>query len=43
LETGQLHEAIPGSQLRTIPRCAHLPQEDAPDTVAELLTGFFAS
>src|ERR671913_231542 len=39
----QLHEAIPGSQLRRIPRCAHLAQEDAPDTVAELLTGFFAS
>lgn len=44
LEKGQqLHEAIPGSQLRTIPRCAHLAQEDAPDTVGELLTGFFAS
>jgi pimeloyl-ACP methyl ester carboxylesterase len=44
LEKGQLlHEAIPGSQLRTIPRCAHLAQEDAPDAVAELLTGFFAS
>ena len=39
----QLQEAIPGSQLRTIPRCAHLAQEDAPDAVAELLTGFFAS
>ena len=39
----QLHEAIPGSQLRTIPRCAHLAQEDAPDAVAGLLTGFFAS
>ncbi|HSK83821.1 MAG TPA: alpha/beta hydrolase [Rubrobacter sp.] len=39
----QLHQAIPGSQLRTIPRCAHLAQEDAPDAVAELLTGFFAS
>ena len=39
----QLHEAIPGSKLRRIPRCAHLAQEDAPDTVAELLTGFFAS
>ena len=26
----QLHEAIPGSQLRMIPRCAHLAQEDAP-------------
>jgi pimeloyl-ACP methyl ester carboxylesterase len=44
LEKGQqLHEAIPGSQLKRIPRCAHLAQEDAPDTVAELLTGFFAS
>ena len=42
-EGQQLHEAIPGSQLRTIPRCAHLAQEDAPGAVAELLTGFFAS
>jgi pimeloyl-ACP methyl ester carboxylesterase len=39
----QLHEAIPGSQLRTIPCCAHLAQEDAPYAVAELLAGFFAS
>jgi pimeloyl-ACP methyl ester carboxylesterase len=44
LERGQqLHQTIPGSQLRTIPRCAHLAQEDAPGAVAELLTGFFAS
>jgi pimeloyl-ACP methyl ester carboxylesterase len=44
LERGQqLHEAIPGSQLKTIPGCAHLAQEDAPDTVAEYLTDFFAS
>src|SRR5918996_2069491 len=43
LEKGQqLHEAIPGSQLRTIPRCAHLAQEDAPDTVVGYLTDFFA-
>ena len=43
LEKGQqLHEAIPGSQLRTISRCAHLAQEDAPDAVAEYLKGFFA-
>jgi pimeloyl-ACP methyl ester carboxylesterase len=43
LEKGQqLHEAIPGSQLRTIPRCAHLAQEDAPEAVAEFLTDFFA-
>ncbi len=34
LEKGeQLHEAIPGSQLKTIPRCAHLALEDAPETV----------
>jgi pimeloyl-ACP methyl ester carboxylesterase len=38
----QLHEAIPGSQLKTIPRCAHLAQEDAPDTVVGHLTDFFA-
>src|SRR5919106_470640 len=38
----QLHKVIPGSQLRTIPRCAHLAQEDAPEAVAEFLTEFFA-
>jgi pimeloyl-ACP methyl ester carboxylesterase len=37
----QLHKAIPGSQLRTIPRCAHLAQEDAPEAVAAFLTDFF--
>jgi len=43
LEKGeQLHEAIPGSQLKTIPRCAHLAQEDVPDTVVGYLTDFFA-
>jgi pimeloyl-ACP methyl ester carboxylesterase len=43
LEKGeQLHKAIPGSQLRTIPRCAHLAQEDAPEAVAAFLTKFFA-
>ena len=42
LEKGeQLHDAIPGSQLKTIPRCAHLAQEDAPDAVVGHLTGFF--
>ncbi len=35
------YEAIPGSQLETIPRCAHLAQEDAPDTVVGYLTDFF--
>jgi pimeloyl-ACP methyl ester carboxylesterase len=43
LEKGeQLHEAIPGSQLKTIPGCAHLAQEDAPDTLVGYLTDFFA-
>ncbi len=43
LERGRrLHEAIPGSRLETIPRCAHLAQEDAPDTVVGYLTDFFA-
>ena len=43
LEKGeQLHKAIPGSQLRTIPRCAHLAQEDAPEAVAAFLTDFLA-
>jgi pimeloyl-ACP methyl ester carboxylesterase len=42
LQRGQeLHEAIPGSQLRTIPRCAHLVQEDATATVVEHLGDFF--
>jgi pimeloyl-ACP methyl ester carboxylesterase len=39
----QLHKAIPASELRRIPRCAHLAQEDAPETVIEHLTGFFSS
>ena len=38
----RLHESIPGSELRTIPRCAHLVQEDAPDSVAWHLTDFFS-
>ena len=38
----KLHEAIPGSQLRTIPRCAHLAQEDATAAVVEHLAGFIA-
>jgi pimeloyl-ACP methyl ester carboxylesterase len=37
----RLHETISGSELRTIPRCAHLVQEDAPDSVARHLTDFF--
>jgi pimeloyl-ACP methyl ester carboxylesterase len=38
----KLHEAIPGSRLETIPRCAHLAQEDATAAVVEHLAGFFA-
>jgi pimeloyl-ACP methyl ester carboxylesterase len=38
----RLREAIPGSRLETISRCAHLAQEDAPDVVAKLLARFFA-
>jgi pimeloyl-ACP methyl ester carboxylesterase len=34
----ELHKTIPGSQLKTIPRCAHLAQEDAPDAVVGYLT-----
>jgi pimeloyl-ACP methyl ester carboxylesterase len=42
LEKGeQLREAIPGSRLKTIPCCAHLAQEDAPETVVVYLTDFF--
>ena len=44
LQRGQeLYKAIPGSQLRTIPRCAHLAQEDATATVVEHLRDFFAA
>jgi pimeloyl-ACP methyl ester carboxylesterase len=39
----ELHKTIPGSQLKTIPRCAHLAQEDAPDAVVGYLTDFFGS
>jgi pimeloyl-ACP methyl ester carboxylesterase len=39
----QLHKAIPASELRRIPRCAHLAQEDAPETVIEHLKDFFLS
>lgn len=38
----QLHKAIPGSELKTIPECAHLAQEDAPETVVTYLTEFFS-
>ena len=38
----QLHEAIPTSELRTIPLCAHLAQEDATETVIDHLTRFFS-
>lgn len=38
----ELHKTIPGSELRTIPRCAHLAQEDAPETVIEHLARFFS-
>ncbi len=37
----QLHKAIPGSELRMIPRCAHLAQEDATEVVIEHLARFF--
>jgi len=39
----QLHKAIPASELRRIPRSAHLAQEDAPETVIEHLKDFFLS
>lgn len=38
----QLHRAIPGSELHVLPGCAHLAQEDDPETVAAYLRGFFA-
>lgn len=38
----QLHRTIPGSRFETLPGCAHLAQEDAPDTVAAHLREFFS-
>lgn len=41
-ELGQkLHSMIPGSQLETLPECAHLAQEDATEAVLSHLTRFF--
>ncbi len=37
----QLHRSLPNSELKTIPGCAHLAQEDAPETVVSHLTDFF--
>jgi len=43
LEIGEkLHSSIPGSQLRTIPECAHLVQEDATEEVLGHLIEFFS-
>ena len=43
LEIGEkLHSSIPGSQLRTIPKCAHLAQEDATEEVLGYLIEFFS-
>jgi pimeloyl-ACP methyl ester carboxylesterase len=43
LEIGEkLHSSIPGSQLRTIPECAHLAQEDATEEVLGHLIEFFS-
>jgi pimeloyl-ACP methyl ester carboxylesterase len=43
VESGEkLHAAIPGSQLETIPECAHLAQEDATETVLGHLTEFLS-
>jgi pimeloyl-ACP methyl ester carboxylesterase len=43
LEIGEkLHSSIPGSQLRTIPKCAHLAQEDATEEVLGHLIEFFS-
>lgn len=44
LEIGEkLHSLIPGSQMKTIPDCAHLAQEDAPEAILEHLDVFFKS
>ena len=43
LEVGEkLHSLIPGSRFETIPECAHLAQEDAPEAVLSHLTEFFS-
>ena len=43
LERGvKLHSAISGSRLETIPECAHLAQEDAPEAVLGHLSEFFS-
>lgn len=36
-----LHKNISGSQLKTIPDCGHLPQEEFPKIIADLVTNFF--
>lgn len=38
----RLHEAIPNSELKTIPECGHRVQEDAPEAVVTHLTGFLS-
>jgi len=38
----KLHSSIPGSQLKTIPECAHLAQEDEPEAVLGHLNEFLA-
>jgi len=44
LATGQqLHDAIPGSQLRTVAGVGHLVQLEAPDEVAGYLLDFYAA
>lgn len=43
VEIGEkLHSSIPGSQMKTIPECAHLAQEDAMEAVLERLDEFFS-
>lgn len=43
LEIGEkLHSLIPGSQIKTIPDCAHLAQEDATEEVLRHLNEFFS-
>jgi len=37
-----LAKKIPGAELRLVPGAGHFVMEDAPETVAEILSGFFA-
>jgi pimeloyl-ACP methyl ester carboxylesterase len=41
-QADRLHEAIPDSRLKKVPRVGHFVPEDAPEEVAKILAGFFS-